>query len=127
MRGVAIHSLRFVDNRQLVALDLRHQIDLGFLHRDLVLVDLALALAGEVPAGSHRQRIGDQSRQASNCNRLVLIDRRRADHAGHQTEVGSESVVETIHDVAQKSARRRLVPGLGALAGDLAKGSRMVR
>src|SRR5438105_10111169 len=57
----------------------------------------------------------------------MLVRGRRADHAGNETEVGSQSVVETVNDVAQKSAGRRLVPWLGALAGDFAERGGMVR
>ena len=64
---------------------------------------------------------------SGNDDRLVLIHGRRADHAGDQPEVRRESVVESVHDVAQKSAGRRLVPGLPALSGDLAERGRVLR
>jgi hypothetical protein len=56
---------------------------------------------------------------------LVLVHGRRADHAGHQTEVRGESVVESVHDVAKESAGRRLVPRLPTLARDLAERCRV--
>ena len=50
---------------------------------------------------------------------------RRADYAGHQAEVRREAVVETVHDVAQKSARTRLMPWLVSLAGQIGERSRV--
>src|SRR4051812_6958619 len=127
MRRVSIHPLSFVNHRQLVTLDLRHQLDFGFLHRDLVIVDLALALAGEITARSHRQSVGDESRNSGKNYCLVLIDDRRADNSGDQTEVCGEAIIESVHDVAQESTGSCLVPGLRALAGDLTERGSMIR
>src|SRR5690242_1089659 len=57
----------------------------------------------------------------------MLIDYRRSDDAGDETEVRREPVIESIHDVAQESAGCRLVPRLRSLACDFAELGSMVR
>src|ERR1700688_2080252 len=92
------HALELVDQRQFVALDLGHQLDLGALHADLVDVDLLLALGGQVAAGAHRQGVGDEAGDPGHDHR-PLLRRCGADDSGHQAEVRGQAVVEAVHDV----------------------------
>ena len=117
MRLRAVHPLRFVDDRQLVALDLRHQRDFVPLHRDLVVVNLTLALRGEVSARSHRKRVGNESGGARHDHRVIRQRRdARANDAGDEPKVRCETVVESIHDVPKESARLGPVPRLARLS-----------
>ena len=43
----------------------------------------------------------------------------RADYARHESKVRGEPVIEAVHHIAQEAARARLVPRLGALAGEI--------
>ena len=114
--GLRVHAFRLVDQRELVALHFGHERDFVALHRDFVGVNLLLALGGEISAASHRQRIRDESRDASDDHGMVLRRDRRADHARNQAKVCRQSVVESIHEVPEDSAGLRLVPGLPGLA-----------
>ncbi len=49
-----LDPLQFVQQRQLLPLDLGHQADLVALDRDFVLVDFLLALRRQVAGGAHR-------------------------------------------------------------------------
>jgi len=128
VRRRGVHALCFVDKGELVALDLRHQRDLVLLHRDLVVVDLALTLRGEISARSHRQSVGNETRGAGDDHRVVLLRRQcRANHAGDEPEVGREPVIETVHDIAKKAARLSPMPRLALLSRDSGECRRVFR
>ena len=114
-----IHSTHVVSN-SLAVLELTWK-------GNLVLIDLPLALAGEISARAHRQRVGDEARDASDHDRLMLIDCASADHAGDQAEVCGKAIIEAVHNVAKKSAGRCLVPGLTTLASDFAQRRGVIR
>ena len=110
----AVHPLRLVNEGQLVALDLGHELDFVFLHRDLVLVDLSLALAGEVSARPIER--ASAIRPATRRRRLPCADPMPgADDTGDQSEVRGQSIVESVNDVPQKTAGLRSMPRLATL------------
>ena len=77
-RRLGIHALGLVDQRQLISLQLGHVRDFVALHGDLVLVNLPLAFRGEIPAGSHRQRVGDRAGDTGDDDGFVLLRGRGA-------------------------------------------------
>ena len=100
VRALGAHALRFIDDRELVTLDLGHQRDLVALHRDLVRVHLLFALRGEIAARAHRKGVGDETSDAGDGHRVVRLRCRRADYPRHQTEVRGQSIVEAVHHIA---------------------------
>ena len=113
--------LGLVEQAQLFRLEFRHETDLFPLHRDLVLVHLALALGGEVSRRAHRQRVGHHAGEPRHDHRVAGRAHRLggADHAGHETEVGGQAVVESVHHVAEEAAGLGLVPRLADRPGNL--------
>src|SRR4029079_15872606 len=104
VRSRGIHAFCFVNESELIPLDLGHKRDLITLHRTLVVVDLELALGGEISAGSHRQRISDMSCNSRDYDCFVLLRSCRTYHSGNKAEVCGESVIETVHNISQESA-----------------------
>ena len=107
-RAIDRQPLRFVDQRQLLLLEIRHQPHLVTLHLDLVRVDLRLAFCREVAARAHRQRVGNRSGDAAD-DHDVRGDV-RADHAGDEAEVRRQPVIEPVNDAAQHAAGAAGVP-----------------
>src|SRR6185437_1738351 len=58
----------------------------------------------------HGERVRDEARDARQDDRLVRLRGRRANHAGHQTEVGRQPIVEAVHHVAQEAAALGAMP-----------------
>src|SRR6185503_11969561 len=115
---LGIHSFCFINECQLITLDLGHQRDLVALHCNLVVVNFALAFRREVSARSHRQCIRDETGNAGYHHCLVLLCGRSADHSGNKAEVGGESIVEAVHDVSKEPAGFGAMPRFALFTGN---------
>ena len=104
----------FASYRSASSFDFGHECDLVLFHRDLVRVDLLLALGGQVAARPHRQRVRDEAGDARHYDGLERVRGGCTDHACDQAEIGGEAVVEAVHDVPDELARIFSVPGLVA-------------
>src|SRR5438876_6942224 len=81
-----LDALGLIDQGDLFLLHFGHDADFFFLHGDLVVVHLLLALGREVPRRAHRERVRDHAGESREQH-----DVRRdggADHARHETKVG---------------------------------------
>ena len=118
-------ALRFVDDRQLLFLEVRHELHLLPLDFDLVRVHFGFALRRQIAARSHRQRIGNRAGHAADDH-----DVRRdvgAEDAGDETEVRRQPVVEPVHDAAEIAAGTADVPRLAFAAHGLGQLARVDR
>src|SRR3989304_2015595 len=61
-RRLGTHPPGLIEQRELFLFHVGHQADLFLFDRDLVRVDLALALRRQEPAAAHRERVGEQHR-----------------------------------------------------------------
>ena len=103
-----LHAARLVDQREFFGFFFRVFVQLVALEPDLVLEHLALRAHRHVFARGHRERAGEQSRDAARQHEVRA--RRRTRDAHDQAGVRDEAVVDAEHRGAQVAAAVALVP-----------------
>jgi hypothetical protein len=106
-----METLPFEDLADLLALALRHGVDVALLDGAQVRLLLVLGLGAPVVARGHGEAIGDQIGDAENQDHPVR--QLRADHAGDDGERRYGTVDAAVYPVAQIAERRRAGQPLG--------------
>jgi hypothetical protein len=100
-----LKALAAEDLADLLALAVRHRVDVALLDRAQVRLLLVLGLGPAVVARGHREAVGDQIGDAENQDHPAR--QLGADHPGDDREGGDRAVDAAVDPVAQIAERRR--------------------